>query len=158
MPSLSRSVSALLQAVTGLELLNPPQEDIRAHLVDEEDLTHPSIGGQTLARNPALIGRGQHDVDLAPLLLPQGDDLVLQEEVLAAVVSEDDDEGAGGGHLQGHHQSLGQPLLAVPPPVVGLELQAGGGQAELTHVVSVDLKDSSELFMNDCIEQALPPL
>ena len=142
MPSLSRSLSALLQAVTGLELLDPPQEDIRAHLVDEEDLTHPSIGGQTLARNPALIGRGQHDVDLAPLLLPQGDNLVLQEEVLAAIVSEDDDEGAGGGHLQGHHQSLGQPLLTVPASVVRLELEGGGGQTKLTDIVSINLRHS----------------
>ena len=55
-------------------------------------LAHPAESWQAWSVEAPLVGRGQHDVDLAPLPLPESDDLVLQEEVLAAVVREDDNQ------------------------------------------------------------------
>ena len=104
-------------------------------------LTHPAVRRKALAGDLALVRRSEDDVHLALLLLPQTDDLVLQEQVLAAVVGEHDDEGPGRGDLESHHQALGQPLLAVTASVVRLELEGGGGQAELAHVVCVDLRE-----------------
>ena len=128
------------EAVACFKLLNLLKKYVGSYFIDEEDLTHATIGWETLAGDLSFVCWSQDNVDLTLLPLPQLDDLFLQEQILAAIISEDDNQCPRRGDLQSNHQPLGQPLLAVSASVIRFKPERGSCESKLSDVISVNLK------------------
>ena len=108
-----------LQAVVLLEDLHIPQEAVSSNFIDEENLSHSSIGGQIRAIESSLISWCEDNEHFNVLGCLEIHDLCLQIKVLRALVREDHYEGALRSVLERKKEPLGHLLSGVSAATKG---------------------------------------
>ena len=132
-----------LQAVVLLEDLHIPQEAVSSNFIDEENLSHSSIGGQIRAIESSLISWCEDNEHFNVLGSLDPHDLLLQIEVLSTVVREDHNEGALRSVLERYEEPLGQSLSAVSAAIKRLKDEPGSLLSEGSNVRGVNLSSST---------------
>ena len=132
-----------LQAVVLLEDLHIPQEAVSSNFIDEENLSHSSIGGQIRAIESSLISWCEDNEHFNVLGSLDPHDLLLQIEVLSAVVREDHNEGALRSVLERYEKPLGQSLSAVSAAIKRLKDEPGSLLGEGSNVRGVNLSSGT---------------